>query len=214
MAQAGAIDVLMKLRLEKAQRAKEAATKADTSSATKTPVSHPAQQVPPVDLARPLTEKKTKKKSKDKSRCQDTPQHSPKRAKIVVGGVGSSRGSELVSHDLEFHKGVNISLTQAENEVLMSFYKGDFMTDVLELQARAMAAVRLLAHEHSKGSAKELEDLKLRLANSQGALKKTMVAKFAFSDQVNQLTADLSTSKSTVLSLEARCATWRGRRRS
>ena len=49
---------------------------------------------------------------------------------------------------------------------LSCFKGGDFITDLLELQARAMAVVHLLAHERSQESAKELEDLKLRLADS------------------------------------------------
>jgi len=204
MAQAGASDMLTKLRLEKAQRAREAA-KGASSSATKT--SAPTQQVPPVDLVPLVVEKKQRKrKSKSKEKRQDAPERIPKRAKTLGEDVGSSGGKTLVSHDLEFYKGVNVALTQIENEVLLSCFKGgDFMTDLLELQARAMAVVRLLAHERSQESAKELEDLKLRLADSRGALKKVMEAKFALQDQVNKLTTELSASKSNISKLETRC---------
>jgi len=80
------------------------------------------------------------------------------------------------------------------------------MTDLLELRAWAMVVVRLLTHERSQESAKELEDLRLRLADSRGALKKVMEAKFALVDQVNKLTVDLSASKSDISKLEARCS--------
>jgi len=206
MAQAGASDMLTKLRLEKAQRTREAA-KGASSSAVRTSASHPAQQVIPVDLVPPLVEKKQRKrKSKSKEKRQDPPEHTPKKAKTLGEDVGSSGSKALVSHDLECHKGVNVALIQTENEVLLSCFKGgDFMTDLLELQARAMAAVRLLAHERSQESAKELEDLKSRLVDSRGALKKVMEAKFALQDQVNKLTSELSVSKSDISKLEMRC---------
>jgi len=197
--------MLTKLRLEKTQRTREAA-KGASSSVVRTSASHPAQQVFPVDLVPPSVEKKQRKrKSKSKEKRQDAPERTPKKAKTLGEDVGSSGSKALVSHDLELHKGVNVALTQTENEVLLSCFKrGDFMTDLLELQARAMAAVRLLAHERSQESAKELEDLKLRLADSRGALKKVMEAKFA-QDQVNKLTSELSASKSDISKLEMRC---------
>jgi len=80
------------------------------------------------------------------------------------------------------------------------------MTDLLELQARVMVVVRLLVHEHSKKLAQELEDLKLRLADSRGALKKAVEAKLALTDRINKLTANLSALKSDVSKLEAMCA--------
>ena len=204
MAQAGASDILTKLRLEKAQRAREAA-KGASSSAGK--VSASIQQVPPVDLVPPPVEKKQRKrKSKSKEKHQDAPERTPKRAKTLGGGAGNSGGHALVSHDLEFHKGVNVALTHTEKDVLLSCFKGgNFMTDLLELQARVMAAVRLLAHERSQGSAKELEDLKSKLAESRGSLKKVLEAKFALQDQVTKLTSELSASKSDISKLETRC---------
>jgi len=124
MAQAGASDMLTKLRLEKAQRTREAA-KGASSSAVKTSASHPAQQVPPVNLVPPSVEKKQRKrKSKSKEKRQDAPERTPKRAKTLGEDVGSSGGKALVSHDLEFHKGVNVALTQTENEVLFVMFQG------------------------------------------------------------------------------------------
>jgi len=68
-----------------------------------------------------------------------------------------------------------------------------------------VAVVRLLAHELSQESIKELEDLKLRLTDSRGALKKVVEAKFALTDQVNKLKAELLVSKFDMSKLEARC---------
>jgi len=122
MAQAGVSDILTKLRLEKAQRAREAA-KGASSSAVK--VSASIQQVPPIDLVPPPVEKKQRKrKSRSKERRQDALERTPKRAKTLGGGAGSSGGHALVSHDLEFHKGVNVALTHTENDVLLSCFKG------------------------------------------------------------------------------------------
>jgi len=72
--------------------------------------------------------------------------------------VGTNKGGELVSHDLAFHEGVNISLTIMENDVLIMTSKGDLMTDWLELQARALAIPRLLKNEVFCESTKEIED--------------------------------------------------------
>jgi len=84
--------------------------------------------VPPVDVVPLVAKKKNKRKMESKRRS--TPHRSPKRAKSSAVGAGSSKGGQLVSHDLEFNKGVNISLTQVENEVLMSSFKeGDIMND-------------------------------------------------------------------------------------
>ena len=154
----------------------------------------------------PFVEKKQKKrKNKSKGKRHDAPERTPK-AKTLAEDVSNSGGKALVSHDLEFHKGVNVFLTQTENEVLLSSFKGgDFMTDLLELQVRAMVAVRLLAHESSQESFKELEDWRLRLADARGALKKAIEAKFALTDQVNKLTAEVSASKFDMSKLEARC---------
>jgi len=104
------------------------------------------QQVPPVDLVPPVAKKKNKRKDKEKSRRHTSPRRSPKRAKASAMEVGSSKGGQLVSHDLAFHKGVNISLSQTKNDVLMSSFKGDIMTNCLELQARAMVVARLLSN--------------------------------------------------------------------
>jgi len=60
-----------------------------------------------------LAEKKPKKKKKKSmSRRPDAPERSLKRGKTTVVDAGSSKGKTLILHDLEFHKGVNISLTR------------------------------------------------------------------------------------------------------
>jgi len=74
-----------------------------------------------------LAEKKPKKKkSMYKVRRQDAPERSPKRAKTSIGDV-SSRGKALVSHDLEFHKGVllyGVSAEGNEFDVEKEVYQG------------------------------------------------------------------------------------------
>jgi len=61
-----------------------------------------------------------------------------------------------------------------------------------------MATIHLLSHELSKESAKELEDLKLRLADSRGALKKALEVKFSLTDQVTRLKVELSAFESDI----------------
>ena len=56
--------------------------------------------------------------------------------------------------------------------MLMSSFMGDIMTNWLELQARAMAVAHFLSNRFPKESAKKIEDLKVKLADSRGALKK------------------------------------------
>jgi len=43
--------------------------------------------------------------------------------------AGTSKGGHLVSHDLAFHKGVKISHTSMERDVLTLTSKGDLMAD-------------------------------------------------------------------------------------
>jgi len=112
------------------------------------------------------------------------------RTKTSVRDVESSRGSELVSHDLKFHKGVNISLTQAENEVLVSSYKGGYHKWLVGAPS---------AHNGY------LKIWKLRLADSRGALKKALEAKFSLTDQVTKLTAQLSAFEYDISHLKVRC---------
>jgi len=50
----------------------------------------------------------------------------------------------------------------------MLSYKGDIMTDWLELQSQAITVSRLLSNEFSRELAKKVEDLKRKLANFQG----------------------------------------------
>jgi len=78
------------------------------------------------------------------------------------------------------------------------------MNNWLELQARAMAVARLLSNEYSRELAKEVEDLKRKLTDSRGALKKALEAKFSLTDKVTKLTAELAASETNIEELKTR----------
>jgi len=64
-----------------------------------------------------------------------------------------------------------------------------------------MTVARLLSNEFSE----EVEDLKRKLADSRGALKKSLEAKFTLTDQVAKLTTKLAASDTDIEGLKARC---------
>jgi len=105
-----------------------------------------------------VAEKKSRKKDKDKSRQHASLCLSLKREKTSTTEARSNKRSQLVSHDLAFHKCVNILLTQTENDVLMSSFKGEIMTDWLELQSHAMAATHLPSNEFVESQPRRLKN--------------------------------------------------------
>jgi len=54
-----------------------------------------------------------------------------------------------------------------------------------------MVVACLLSNEFSKESAKEIEDLKRKLADSRGGLKKSLEVEFSLTDQVTKLNVEL-----------------------
>ena len=130
---------------------------------------------------------------------------SPKRAKTSTLEVGTSKGGQLVSHDLAFPKGVNISLTSVESDVLTASSKEDLMTDWFELQSRALATAPFLSNEVSREPTKEVEDLKIKLADSKSSLKLAIESNASLNDKVTKLTTDLATSQVDIDDLKIRC---------
>jgi len=119
--------------------------------------------------------------------------------------VGTNKGGHLVSHDLSFHRGLNISLTLVESDVLIVTSKGDLMPDWLELQSRALFAGHFLNNEISHESTKELEILKRKLVDSSSSLKTALESNVSLNDQVKKLTEELMTSQANIDDLKVRC---------
>lgn len=111
----------------------------------------------------------------------------------------------MVTHDLVFHKGVNISLASVENDVLLATSKGNLMVDWLELQCRVLVVARLLINEASCGLGKEVEDLERKLDNSKSSLNLALESRASLNDKVTKFATDLVASQADIDDLKTRC---------